>query len=263
MMASRPLPASLSAWFEEILLAVADAAEAKSFGMMVGEEITDNDLFHLAPLVCLKFRGRKTTGKEAKRVTEIALANYVLHSSPKGVDRRLWQNPMLAFAVCYVASHLALDLVDEDQADAILNYCQERFDMVGKKKAASKTAKKTGKMPSKTKGKPNPIQGYWRITWMEAWDQDYIDEDEEGHFEFDAANGGTFRFGYVFGEMDCKMTTRDGKPCVEFSWEGNSEMDQALGRGWAVVDGNQLEGTIFFHQGDDSTFQATRMAKVR
>jgi hypothetical protein len=38
--------------------------------------ITNADLFHLAPLVCLKFRGRKLKGPEAKRVREVALANY-------------------------------------------------------------------------------------------------------------------------------------------------------------------------------------------
>jgi hypothetical protein len=29
-------------------------------------------------------------------------------------------------------------------------------------------------------------------------------------------------------------------------------------RGWAVVDGDQLSGVIFFHQGDESEFKAKR-----
>ena len=79
---------------------------------------------HLAPLVCLKFRGRELRGSEAERVTETALANYVANSDPEGIDHGLKEKPILAFAVCYVAGHLALDLLDEEDADAILGYCE-------------------------------------------------------------------------------------------------------------------------------------------
>jgi hypothetical protein len=36
--------------------------------------------------------------------------------------------PLLAFAVCYVTAHLDLDLVDEQKAEAILNYCEEHLE---------------------------------------------------------------------------------------------------------------------------------------
>ncbi len=39
---------------------------------------------------------------------------------------------------------------------------------------------------------------------MTAWDQDYIDEEEESFFEFDEKGGGEFHFGYVHGNMDCR-----------------------------------------------------------
>jgi hypothetical protein len=123
----RPLPRSPQAWLEEIVEAIADAADAKPFGQIVGKPIGDADLFHLAPLVCLKFRGRELRGPEAKRVTETALANYVVNSDPEGIDHGLKQKPRLAFAVCYVAAHLALDLLDEEDADAILGYCEEHL----------------------------------------------------------------------------------------------------------------------------------------
>lgn len=123
----RPLPRSPKAWLEEIVEAIADAADAKPFGQIVGKPIKDADLFHLAPLVCLKFRGRELRGREAKRVTETALANYVVNSDPEGIDHGLKKKPMLAFAVCYVAAHLALDLLDEEDADTILGYCEERL----------------------------------------------------------------------------------------------------------------------------------------
>lgn len=106
----------------------------------------------------------------------------------------------------------------------------------------------------------NPFAGRWRITSMEQWDQDFIDEEEEGYFEFDDKGGGEFHFGFVRGGMDCRLTTREGEPAVEWTWDGNDEMDPAQGRGWAVVKGDELHGKIYFHQGDDSGFVAKRVA---
>jgi hypothetical protein len=113
----------------EIKLAIADASGAEPFGDLVGTPITYANLFHLAPHVCLKFRGRKPTGKEAERVTEVALANYVVNSSPDGIDHGLEQRPVMAFTLCYVAAHLALDLLDEQQAEAILIYCEDHLEV--------------------------------------------------------------------------------------------------------------------------------------
>ncbi|HMP57773.1 MAG TPA: hypothetical protein PKD86_00345 [Gemmatales bacterium] len=101
--------------------------------------------------------------------------------------------------------------------------------------------------------------GRWRITSMEQWDQEFIDEEEEGYFEFEG-RGGQFHFGYVHGNMNCRPTTRDGEPAVEWTWDGNDEMDTAQGMGWAVIKGDELHGKIYFHQGDDSEFVAKRVA---
>jgi hypothetical protein len=108
--------------------AIADAQEAEPFGELIGQPVTDANLFHLAPLVCLKFRGKKLVGREANRVTETALANYVVSSDPDGVDHGLESKPWLAFAVCYVTAHLALDLVVEKRAEVILNYCDQHLE---------------------------------------------------------------------------------------------------------------------------------------
>jgi len=104
----------------------------------------------------------------------------------------------------------------------------------------------------------NPLEGRWRITSMEQWDQDYVDEEEKGYFEFGPHNSGSFHFGYVQGIMDCRATLRDGIPRIDFTWEGNDESDEAQGRGWVVLDGTELKGEIFFHEGDDSEFRATK-----
>ena len=61
-------------------------------------------------------------------MTEVALANYVVNSDPEGVNHGLEKRPLLAFALCYVAAHLALDLVDEREAGMILTYCEEHLE---------------------------------------------------------------------------------------------------------------------------------------
>jgi hypothetical protein len=124
----RPVPSTTSGWFKEIKQAIADARGAGPLGDLIGDPTTDANLFHLAPLVCLKFRDRKLVGPVANRVTETALANYVVNSDPDGVDHGLESKPLLAFAVCYVTAHLALDLIDEKRAEAILNYCEEHLE---------------------------------------------------------------------------------------------------------------------------------------
>ena len=70
---------------------------------------------------------------------------------------------------------------------------------------------------------------------------------------------GAFQFCYVRGQIDYRPSTRDDRPCIEFTWDGNDEMDPAQGRGWAAVDGDELDGMIVFHMGDESEFKARRV----
>jgi hypothetical protein len=107
------------------------------------------------------------------------------------------------------------------------------------------------------------LQGRWRITAMSQWDQDYVDEEVEGFIEFGPGGQGDFQFGYVQGSIDHRTTIREGKPAVEFSWEGGDAADgtSLTGRGWAVLEGEELNGTIYIHCGDDSEFTASRTTK--
>ncbi len=107
------------------------------------------------------------------------------------------------------------------------------------------------------------LLGHWRITWMAEWDQDYVDEDVEGYFDFEPDGYGAFQFGFVWGDIDYREGTRDGKLSVDFSWEGQDEMNPVKGRGWAVLDGDQMEGMIFIHQGDESAFKTKRKRQRR
>jgi len=91
---------------------------------------------------------------------------------------------------------------------------------------------------------------------MGQWDQDYVNEEVEGFFEFGPGGQGDFQFGYVQGSIDHRTTIREGKPAVEFSWEGGDAADGTplTGRGWAVVKGEELNGMIHIHCGDESEF---------
>jgi hypothetical protein len=104
----------------------------------------------------------------------------------------------------------------------------------------------------------SPFEGRWHIVSMTEWDDDYINAEVQGFIAFDAKGGGKFQFGYVSGSMDCKLTTREGEPAVEWDWEGNDENDEAEGSGWAVQKGEELHGMIHFHMGDESGFVAKR-----
>jgi hypothetical protein len=102
--------------------------------------------------------------------------------------------------------------------------------------------------------------GQWRIVEMSGWDREAIDLVQPGFIEF--ARDGTGHFGVIAvrGELDCRPVERDGRPGVEFTWEGLDEGDQISGRGWAaLVDDATIEGHLFFHMGDDSSFRAVRM----
>jgi hypothetical protein len=93
---------------------------------------------------------------------------------------------------------------------------------------------------------------------MDQWDQQFVNEEVEGFFKFEKGGRGEFHLGYVHGVIDYRPGTKSGKPCIKFTWEGNDEIDLVMGRGWAVFDGDEIEGMLFFHRGDESGFRAKR-----
>jgi hypothetical protein len=108
---------------------------------------------------------------------------------------------------------------------------------------------------------PSSWRGRWRIVEMEVWGNDYLDLVVPAHITFDDEAMGSFQFGTVDGWLDCRFSTRDGQPFVEFSWEGNNDNDPGCGRGWAKLSSDTaIEGRLFIHQGDDSSFKAKREA---
>jgi len=103
------------------------------------------------------------------------------------------------------------------------------------------------------------FQGKWRIVEMELWDQDFIDLVVQGYIDIRAKGRGEFQFGAVHGFMDCRIESSDDSDQLVFSWTGTDEMDQVSGRGWAIRMKDNLEGRIYFHDGDDTSFIAEKV----
>lgn len=101
------------------------------------------------------------------------------------------------------------------------------------------------------------LGGRWRIVEMELWMQEDVDLVEPGFIELDKDHTGSLGFIAVEAGVDWRGATRDGRPGLEFSWEGHDDGSPASGRGWAVrEDDGSLRGRIYFHLGDDSGFRA-------
>jgi len=106
---------------------------------------------------------------------------------------------------------------------------------------------------------PNILIGNWRITEMESWDADYFDMEVPAHITIRKDLTGEFQFGLVQGELDGRVEPNGDATRFEFSWSGFDENDPMTGRGWLQVIGDQAEGRIFIHLGDDSGLKAERM----
>jgi hypothetical protein len=102
------------------------------------------------------------------------------------------------------------------------------------------------------------VVGTWRITGMEVWDADYFDMEVAAHVTIRNDLTGEFQFGLVQGDIDARAADIGGVARIEFSWSGADENDPMSGRGWMDVTGDQAQGRIFIHLGDDSAFTAVR-----
>ena len=122
---NKPLPTSPAAWLKEIAQAYQDARETIPFGRLAGRTIGPDDLFHLGPLACLKFRGIRKTKRAVKQATQAAMSSYVAthERSPE-----VFRLPQVAFAFTYLAAHFGLGLVDEQTFESVMGYVEDNAD---------------------------------------------------------------------------------------------------------------------------------------
>jgi hypothetical protein len=83
--------------------------------------------------------------------------------------------------------------------------------------------------------------------------------DVPGHVTFGAGRSGSFQFGMVQGQTDCRLADPSGQR-IEFTWHGFDEGDELTGRGHAEIVDGELQGHLYIHLGDDSAFRAARQA---
>ena len=98
--------------------------------------------------------------------------------------------------------------------------------------------------------------GRWRIVETEVWDREALDIVVAAHLTLAHDGLGELHLLTIGADVDYRPSRREGKPAVEFSWEGMEENDRVSGRGWAILDGGELRGHIFIHRGADSAFLA-------
>jgi len=103
------------------------------------------------------------------------------------------------------------------------------------------------------------LMGTWEIQEMESWDEDYFNMEVQAYVEVKEDKTGKFQFGLVRGYFHWGMYDFGSSKRMEFTWEGNDEMDDVFGAGWiSLKSDNSIEGEFRFHSGDDSTFQASK-----
>lgn len=139
MSTKRPtnMPHSPEKWIDEIAEAYYDAYEAKPFGIFVGQKITDKDLFHMTPSLCLKFRGIKRTKANVDMATEAMLTSYV---ATEDQTEGIFADPYLAFSFGYLASHYGMGLLTDEEVSEIMVYLEDNH--IDLKKAIEKKVKK-------------------------------------------------------------------------------------------------------------------------
>ena len=99
------------------------------------------------------------------------------------------------------------------------------------------------------------FKGRWRITESAVWDRAALDMIEPAYIVF-AGKSGEFAMIAVRGYLDCRYHGDR----VEFSWVGDDDGTQASGRGWAEIKGDDMNGMLFFHDGDETMFTAKKDA---
>ena len=104
------------------------------------------------------------------------------------------------------------------------------------------------------------LAGNWRIISSPDFDDAYLNALEPPFVRLQQAGdrlAGDYHIGYQDG-------TLDGRPQLDgsllFSFEGMDEMEEVHGAGVATVQDDRLLFTLMYHQGDDYTFEATRLS---
>ena len=98
----------------------------------------------------------------------------------------------------------------------------------------------------------NKFNGKWEIVEMQAWDKKAIDLVEPGYIEFGNEKSGLLHFICIYADISYQIN----KDKIIFSFQGDEEGHTISGRGWAKIKKGDLQGRIFIHKGNESSFNA-------
>ncbi len=118
--AVRPFPQHPGEWLQEIADAYRDARRTLPLMLLVGVMPSKKKLFHLAPRIAVKFRDLPRSRVDA--AVEAALSSYAASQEHSGTA---FDDPHLAFAFCYLASHFGLDLLSQEGVGEVMEFLEE------------------------------------------------------------------------------------------------------------------------------------------
>jgi len=113
----RQIATSNEGWVIEIMDAYHDAEAAIPYAIAAGKTLSESDLFHMAPLVCLKFRDLILSEESQKKARDAAIGSYIAN---REAGNRNLSDPVMAFSFCYILAHYGLGLLNDEQCQNIL-----------------------------------------------------------------------------------------------------------------------------------------------
>ena len=115
--------------------------------------------------------------------------------------------------------------------------------------------------PKSAKSPSRSLIGTWRITRTEVWDREALDLVEPAFIRFEPEDLGELSMIALHADVDFRVAANETPLRVEFSFVGDDDGSPCAGRGTAVLgDDDVLRGRLYIHRGEDSAFEAERIA---
>jgi hypothetical protein len=127
MNSPKPIATSNEGWVIEIMDAYHDAEAAIPYAVAAGKTLSEADLFHMAPLVALKFRDLVSSEDCQKNARDAAIGSYIAN---REAGNRNLDDPVMAFSFCYILAHYGLGLLDDEKCQNILQFVETNLSKI-------------------------------------------------------------------------------------------------------------------------------------
>jgi hypothetical protein len=116
------IPCDIETWLNEIAKAYQEAKDTIPYGKLIGENLKEKDLFHIAPQLAIKYRGFQGNAKIEKKAIDAALSSYEGNLDNSG---DVLKKPEIAFTFCYFAAHFGMNFMKAEKVDEYMRYIEE------------------------------------------------------------------------------------------------------------------------------------------